>query len=93
MSKFGTGHVSAMGRQGLRELRAALYPESNIAQTAEYGLYGTMTPGEVAEARRGETLDLEQETPQSSSVIEQRMPAAGEPTPGLQQPDFSLGIE
>ena len=53
--KFGEGHVSAMGRLGLGELRGALYPESNVAQHSEYGLYGTLTPGEVAEARRGES--------------------------------------
>lgn len=30
--KIGAGHASAMFRQGLRELRASLYPESNVAQ-------------------------------------------------------------
>jgi hypothetical protein len=38
-----------MGRQGLRELRSALYPGSNVAGPAELGIYGTATPGEVAE--------------------------------------------
>jgi hypothetical protein len=52
MAKVGEGHVAAMGRLGLHELRGMMYPESNIAQRAEYGLYGTRTPGEVAEARR-----------------------------------------
>lgn len=50
--KIGAGHLAAMGRLGLHELRSAFYPESNVAQRSEYGLYGTMTPGEVAEARR-----------------------------------------
>lgn len=50
--KIGAGHVSAMGRQGLRELRGALYPDSNVAQQPEYGLYGTMTPGEIAADRK-----------------------------------------
>lgn len=76
MSKFGTGRASAMARQGLRELRAAMYPNSNVAQSGEYGLYGTMTPGEVAESRRDETLNLEQEAPRVSSVLESRMQAA-----------------
>lgn len=50
--KIGAGHASAMFRQGLRELRNALYPESNVASpVTEYGVYGTKTPGEIAEAR------------------------------------------
>ena len=28
------------------------FSESNVAQPPQYGLYGTKTPGEVAEARR-----------------------------------------
>lgn len=55
--KFGDGHASAMFRQGLRELRGAMYPNSNVAQTPEYGLYGTKTPGEVADDRRGDESD------------------------------------
>lgn len=50
--KIGAGHVAAMGRQGLRELRGAMYPDSNVAQQPEYGLYGTMTPGEIAADRK-----------------------------------------
>lgn len=72
MAKIGSEHVKAMGRQGLRELRAAMYPDSNVAQQAEYGIYGTMTPGEVAEARRGDGRDLEDEKPVASTV-ESRM--------------------
>ncbi|MBL8696201.1 MAG: hypothetical protein JNJ88_19050 [Planctomycetes bacterium] len=45
--KIGAGHAAAMFRQGLSELRGALYAESNVAQPAQYGLYGTRTPGEV----------------------------------------------
>ncbi len=59
--KIGAGHPGAMGRQGLRELRGMLYPESNVAQPAEYGLYGTRTPGEVAEERRESEQDLDEE--------------------------------
>lgn len=47
--KIGAGHASAMYRQGLAELRGAVYPSSNIAQPPQYGLYGTRTPGEVME--------------------------------------------
>lgn len=59
--KTGSGHASAMFRQGLAELRGALYPESNVAQPAQYGLYGTRTPGEVAESRRSEARDPDEE--------------------------------
>ncbi len=44
MAKIGSEHAGAMWRQGLRELRGAMYPESNVAQQAEYGIYGTSTP-------------------------------------------------
>ena len=49
--KFGAGVLSAYGRQGLAEIRGALYPESNVAQPTEYGMWGTPTPGEVASDR------------------------------------------
>lgn len=61
MGKIGEGHFAAWMRQGLRELRAAFYPDSNVAQAPEYGLYGTRTPGEVAEARRAGERDMEEE--------------------------------
>ncbi|MDX1968839.1 MAG: hypothetical protein SFV23_16815 [Planctomycetaceae bacterium] len=91
MAKIGTGHASAMARQGLRELRGALYPESNVAQSAEYGLYGTMTPGEVAETRRDQTLNLEQEAPRQGTVVDQRLPSAAEV--GRDSLDADRGIE
>ena len=69
--KIGAGHASAMFRQGLRELRGAMYPESNVAQMPEYGLYGTRTPGEIAESRRSESLELEEE--QRGSVLDERL--------------------
>ena len=50
--KIGDGHAAAMGRQGLNEMRAALYPGSNVAQQPEYGLYGTRTQGEIAKDRK-----------------------------------------
>lgn len=59
--KIGAGHAAAMARMGLKELRAAFYPQSNVAQPSEYGLYGTRTPGEVAESRKDTALDAEQE--------------------------------
>ena len=75
-TKIGTGHASAMFRQGLRELRGALYPESNVAQPAEYGIVGTLTPGEVAEGRRNLEQNLEQEGSKSDSILESRMSLA-----------------
>jgi hypothetical protein len=74
-SKIGDGHASAMFRQGLRELRASLYPESNVAQHPEYGLYGTLTPGEVAASRAQDAPRLEDE-PQQPSVLDKRLEAA-----------------
>ncbi len=68
--KIGEGHASAMLRLGLKELRGGLYPESNVAQQTEYGLYGTKTPGEVAESRRGSGADLEEE---KTSVVADRI--------------------
>lgn len=70
--KIGAGHASAMFRQGLSELRAALYPSSNVAQPTEYGIAGTLTPGEVAADRKNHEQNLEQE-PARESVLESRM--------------------
>lgn len=79
-TKIGEGHLGAMGRLGLSELRAAAYPESNVARHGEYGLYGTLTPGEVAEARRGEDRDFHEEKPRDS-VLGDRMQQAKEREP------------
>jgi hypothetical protein len=49
-----------------------------VAQSPEYGLYGTKTPGEVAEDRRGDARDLEEEKPrEEDSVLSDRMRQAG----------------
>jgi hypothetical protein len=72
--KIGAGHASAMWRQGLRELRSAFYPESNVSQPAEYGVYGTKTPGEVAQDRRSDARDLEDGTSsRRDSALEHRI--------------------
>jgi hypothetical protein len=53
--KIGAGHAKAFMRQGLDELRNALYPESPIAQRhVEMGLYGTVTPAEVGQQRQAD---------------------------------------
>jgi hypothetical protein len=72
--KCGSGHVGAMARQGLSELRGAFYPESNVAQPTEYGMYGRVTPGEVAESREA-TPDRDEE-PKQGSVLEERLQQA-----------------
>lgn len=71
--KIGSGHAEAMLRLGLKELRSALYPESNVAQPPEYGLYGTRTPGEVAESRREDAKDMDEEKP---SILADRLKEA-----------------
>lgn len=69
--KIGAGHAGGMFRKGLEEVRAVAYfSESNIAQPSNYGLFGTQTPGEVAEARRGDERDVEEE-PQQGSIVAQ----------------------
>ncbi|MBX3387269.1 MAG: hypothetical protein KF768_11920 [Phycisphaeraceae bacterium] len=70
--KIGAGHASAMFRQGLAELRGALYPESNVAQPTVYGIYGTKTPGEVMQEKQGEQRDPD-ETP---SILDERVKQA-----------------
>jgi hypothetical protein len=77
--KIGDGHASAMFRQGLRELRASLYPESNVAQNPEYGLYGTKTPGEIADDRKEAARDMDEEnaTDRSSSLADHLRQAEG----------------
>lgn len=69
-SKIGSGHMSAMARQGLRELRAAFYPESNIAQPPVYGIAGELTPGEIRDAREPNVRDADEE---KGSVLEEHL--------------------
>jgi hypothetical protein len=59
--KIGAGHAAGMARQGFRELGAALYPESNIAQHPDLGMFPNATPGEIAESRQADTPALEEE--------------------------------
>lgn len=50
--KIGEGHASAMLRQGLKELQAAIFPGSNVAREPEPGTFGTPTQGEIAADRK-----------------------------------------
>jgi len=62
--------MSAMARQGLRELRAVIYPESNIAQPPVYGIAGELTPGEIRDAREPNVRDADEE---KGSVLEEHL--------------------
>ena len=91
MGKIGEGHLAAFGRQGLRELRGMLYTGSNVAQQPEYGLYGTLTPGEVAEARRDSAMTLEQEGPRQESVLaDYQQRSQARPPPDREPPEPEL---
>ncbi len=70
--KIGAGHASAMFRQGLAELRAALYPESNVAQPPQYGIYGTKTPGEVMQEKQSDVRDPDEQP----SILNERLKQA-----------------
>ena len=74
--KFGATHVAAMGRLGLAELRAALFTDSNVAKEGEMGLYGTTTPGEVAQEREDSVLEAKRG--EKENGIDQRIAAAAE---------------
>jgi hypothetical protein len=88
--KIGSGHAEAMFRQGLSELRGALYPDSNVAQPAQYGLYGTRTPGEVADSRKESARDMNEEP---SSVVEDRLQKIGPPREEPGRDDKTLDKE
>lgn len=70
--KLGAGHASAMFRQGLAELRAAMYPESNVAQPTVYGMAGTKTPGEVMQDKQGDVRDPDERP----SILDERVKVA-----------------
>ena len=70
--KIGTGHASAMFRQGLAELRGALYADSNVAQPSAYGIYGVATPQEVMQEKQGEP----REHSESPSILDERIKQA-----------------
>lgn len=79
--KIGDGHVRAMAKQGLEELRAVLYPGSNIAQPTGYGIFGKETPGEVAMQRDGPEADQE-----GGSVLGERFKVAEARREGKEPP-------
>jgi hypothetical protein len=60
--KIGEGHVAAMARLGLKELRNAVSPSKESVADSEIGLYGSQTQGEIAAARGGPGYGNEQES-------------------------------
>ena len=70
--KIGAGHARAMARQGLNELRAVFYPDSNVAQPTEMGAYGTVTPVEVTRQRQGSAPS----STKDCSIVESRVQQA-----------------
>ena len=60
--KIGAGHAAAMARLGLKELRNAVNPSRESAADTEVGLWGSLTQGEIAEARSGPGQGPEQES-------------------------------
>jgi hypothetical protein len=70
--KIGEGHAAAMFRLGLKELRNTLNPSRDSVADHELGLFGTETQGEIAKARRGPGLGLEQESTATLSLDDLR---------------------
>ncbi|HVS39335.1 MAG TPA: hypothetical protein VMS17_27505 [Gemmataceae bacterium] len=60
--KIGSGHAAAMARLGLKELRNLANPSRESVADQEIGLYGSLTQGEIAEARSGPGQGPEQES-------------------------------
>jgi|HubBroStandDraft_3_1064219.scaffolds.fasta_scaffold1388504_1 hypothetical protein len=73
--KWGATAPSGYFRLGLAEFRAALpLADSPIAQPTNYAMPGMATPGEVTEARREESPQLDE-----NSVVGSRINQIGPP--------------
>jgi hypothetical protein len=70
--KIGEGHVAAMFRLGLKELRNAFNPSRDSVADQELGLFGTETQGEIAKARSGPGDGPEQESTATVSLDDLR---------------------
>jgi len=69
--KLGSGHLEAMIRLGLKELRNAANPSRESVADSEIGLYGTLTQGEIAESRGGPGQGPEQESAFGKMTLEE----------------------
>ena len=87
--KIGEGHLEAMARVGLNEIRATVYPGSNITQT-DLGVFGNATPGEIGEARNSREEPVKEEE-KGDSPLQQSMRTAESRSPAPVIP--ALGIE
>lgn len=47
--KIGAGHMSAMLRQGLKEIQAMVYADSNIGREPEVGTFGNPTQSQIVD--------------------------------------------
>jgi hypothetical protein len=69
--KWGAGHAGAMARLGLKELRNAVNPSRESVADTEIGLYGSLTQGEIAQARGGPGTGPEQEATAGKMTLEE----------------------
>lgn len=97
--KLGEGTLGAYARQGLAEVRGALYPTGNVAQPTDPGMWGNKTQGEIADERRGRTpSDSKEEDRESlrekvlgkydSRVYEEREASRGGGDRGKEKPSM-----
>lgn len=90
--KIGAGHLAAMGRLGLQELRNAINPSRESVAGSEMGLFGTATQGEIADARESggkETMsDLKAYAQEKAQEREK-----GRDGPERNGPDHDRGME
>jgi hypothetical protein len=93
MAKFGEGHVAAMGRLGLAELRNALNPSRESVADKDMGLYGSATQGEIANARKGPGDGPEQESMSMDSLRAKAQEKAQENEQQKDGPDKDRGME
>jgi hypothetical protein len=95
MAKIGEGHLEAMGRLGLKELRNAFNPSRESVADSEIGLYGSATQGEIASAREGAGKGPEQEAMSMNDLRADAQDKAkgNENEQGKDGPDQSRGME
>ena len=73
--KIGAGHLDGMLRKGFKELGAGLIPAfpGHAPVIEESGVFGNLTPGEIADAKGKEAeLDANQEPGRQSSWTPRR---------------------
>jgi hypothetical protein len=68
--KIGQGHLEAMGRLGLKELRNAANPSHESVADTEMGLYGTVGPAEAARQQGVTHAPSHDPTPQQQPSYE-----------------------